>query len=185
MTLHLEKATKADAPGIIDCLFDAYSDPYHPFFDLLYPGAGHNDPEAKPAAIARIQERWEENQFEQWLKVTDSDVDQIIGYNLLGLLIFVIDEVPVASTKLYEADDSGPRASRWVIYHGNPFPNGPPRVEATWLPDGSLIREYTTYLMNDRLERQAARCKEANVCTSKPKFWRFHQSFLTTSSTDF
>ena len=58
------------------------------------------------------------------------------------------------------------RVSRWVFYPEKPFPNGPPFVEATWYPKGSLIREYTTFLMNDRLVRQAERCTEPNVCKS-------------------
>lgn len=54
--------------------------------------------------------------------------------------------------------------SRWVFYPEAPFPNGPPRVEAKWYPEGSLIREYTSFLMNDRLVRQAQRCREPNAC---------------------
>ena len=58
----------------------------------------------------------------------------------------------------------GCSTSRWAVYTENPFPKGPPHVEATWQPEGSLIREYLTFLVNDRLERQAARCSKANVC---------------------
>jgi hypothetical protein len=57
----------------------------------------------------------------------------------------------------------GDSVSRWQIYEQNPFPDGPPHVEAQWYPESSRIREYCNYLMNDRLERQASRCAMPHV----------------------
>ena len=79
MPLVLEEGVKADVPAFVDCFFEAYSHPYHPFFDLLYPGAGHNVQESKPGIVERVLERWNANPYQRWAKVLDSKTGQVIG----------------------------------------------------------------------------------------------------------
>lgn len=79
MPLQLRAGERADISQIVDCLFDAYSHPRHPYCDLMLPGAGTNDPKGKPYAIRNWQERWDADPNEQWMNVVDTDTDRIIG----------------------------------------------------------------------------------------------------------
>lgn len=79
MSLQLEKGAQADLPAIVDCIFDAHSEPYHPFVDLLFLGAGHNASDGKPAAIERFLASWQANPYEGWVKVLDTQSGQVVG----------------------------------------------------------------------------------------------------------
>lgn len=54
--------------------------------------------------------------------------------------------------------------SRWHIYTENPFKNGPPPVEISWMPEGSREREYATFVFKERFAREARRCIGPYVC---------------------
>ena len=84
MPLHLEEAVQADVPALVDCLFAAYSDPYHPFVDIVFPGAGRNAPEGKKPAADRFLASWKTNPYEKWVKVLDSETGQIVGYSAIA-----------------------------------------------------------------------------------------------------
>ena len=75
----VEEGVKADIHNFIDCIFDAYSHPRHPYLDLLYPGTGRNAPEGKPFAVERYLARWEANPHERWAKVVDTATGEVAG----------------------------------------------------------------------------------------------------------
>jgi hypothetical protein len=79
MPFRLEACTKSDVPEIVDCIFDAYSHPRYPFVDLLFPGAGSNNPEGKPFAIQQYSSRWGSNPYEVWIKAIDTETNKVAG----------------------------------------------------------------------------------------------------------
>jgi len=134
MSLELLDASFEDINDLIAVQFAAYSNPYHPYVALLYPGLGSQDSKKSQADAAdRLRMSWGASPAERWKKVVDTKTGEIVAI------------------------------SRWQIFASNPFPDGPPYVEASWYPEGSRIREYCNFLMNDRLKRQAERCPMPNI----------------------
>lgn len=77
MPLHLQEATYADMPAIIDCIYDVYSHPYHPYIDIVFPGAGTNAPNghARQAVVERQVQGWRDSPHTRWVMAFDSETD--------------------------------------------------------------------------------------------------------------
>jgi hypothetical protein len=65
--LELVPCTPSDTSDILDGEIAAFSNPYEPFFFVLFP-----ESESKARAMERIQDSWPRDETERWMKVVDT-----------------------------------------------------------------------------------------------------------------
>lgn len=150
MGLQLLPAECSDIREIVEVLYAANSDPHDPFVDLCLPGLGNWSNATREEGIEDVAksylEEWQASKTQTWYKVIDKDSGKIIS------------------------------ASRWEIYHENPYAGGTGWQETPWLPAGSRLREYAEWLVNERIDWAVRRCQCAHVwldiCVTTPEFRR-------------
>ncbi|OOF96695.1 hypothetical protein ASPCADRAFT_206873 [Aspergillus carbonarius ITEM 5010] len=113
--------TKEEYRRLVDVLWTANSHPYIAVFTAVHPVSGHT-------AEDRIKDK-------------DYDCD----------IRWAAHEKNPASHFIYVIDKKSGRVAggcEWLIFHKNPFPNGPQPIPCTWYPEGSERAEYASQMLS-------------------------------------
>ena len=120
--------TKEEMSGIMDAIWAANYTPYEPFAQLFFPVLGFQ-PADWDAALAESRERfWNmhlEDPSSNWLYIQDVASNTIVG------------------------------CAQWQIFKENPFPDGPPKLQAPWWPEGEY-REFCELILNQVYKPRAS-----------------------------
>jgi len=115
-----EVTTEEQFGPVIDCLWDAYYDPYEPFMNIMFPVFANTD-EGYASSVAESKTRlWAghvEDPSSHWVYVTDAEGNVLSG-------------------------------AHWEFHEVSPFKEGAPKLEAVWHPEGEG-REFATRVVNE------------------------------------
>lgn len=138
MGLKLLPAEHSDMRALVEVVYAANSDPRDPFVDLCLPGLGAWSKATLEEGICQVTqkylEEWKATPTQTWLKVVEEETGEIVS------------------------------ASKWEVFDHNAYANGLPHIEATWLPEGSRLKEYAEWLINIRMGQAVERCQCPHIC---------------------
>lgn len=104
-----EATTRNELDAVVDLVWKAQYNPYDPSFSAFFPVFGPTAGD-REAAIKKSKDRlWQSHQSDSsshWIYVEDPSTGEVVG------------------------------ATEWELYETNPFPEGPPKMEASWWPEG-------------------------------------------------
>lgn len=104
-----EAVTRHEFDAIVDLVWKAQYNPYDPSFSAFFPVFGPTAGD-REAAIQKSKDRlWESHLSEpssRWFYVQDPSTGEVVG------------------------------GTEWQLHETNPYPSGPPKIEATWWPEG-------------------------------------------------
>ncbi|MCJ1271667.1 hypothetical protein MMC22_011572 [Lobaria immixta] len=104
-----EAITRNELDAIVDLVWKAQYNPYDPSFSAFFPVFGPTARD-REVAIKNSKDRlWQSHQSEpssHWIYVEDPLTGEVVG------------------------------GTEWQLYETNPFVNGPPKMEASWWPEG-------------------------------------------------
>lgn len=116
-----EVNTKDEFDAVIDCLWEAYYDPYTPFMNIMFPVFGTTEADYQKGVAESKVRLWEAHLEEpassRWVCVVDAEAKVLSG-------------------------------AHWEFYEESPFINGAPVLEATWHPEGDG-RDFASRTVNE------------------------------------
>ncbi|KAF2188671.1 hypothetical protein K469DRAFT_565438 [Zopfia rhizophila CBS 207.26] len=123
-----QASTKQEMDGIMDVIWAANYTPYDPFAQIFFPILGFL-PGDREASITESKERfWSIHQSDpssNWLYVEDVQTSDPVG------------------------------CAQWQIFLHNPFPDGPPNLQAPWWPKGEC-RDFCELVLNQVYKPRAS-----------------------------
>ncbi|KAJ5737383.1 uncharacterized protein N7483_002508 [Penicillium malachiteum] len=116
--------TKEEYARLVEVLWAANMHPYNPVFTAVHPISGPTAEDRAQDKALDTEVRWsasERNPFSRLVYVIDKQTGRVAG------------------------------GCEWLIYHENPFPNGPQPVKCTWYPESTERAEYAERVLNQAL----------------------------------
>jgi hypothetical protein len=136
-----EVSTPAEFSLVIDCLWEAYYDPYAPFMNVLYPVFSATEEGYATAVIESKSRLWSIHTGDptsHWIYVTDE------------------------SGKVFSG-------AHWNFYDVSPYFNGTPKLEAFWHPEGEG-RVFASRVVNEVYGLRGKRMWRPHARTFTPPF---------------
>ncbi|KAF2475866.1 uncharacterized protein BDR25DRAFT_379440 [Lindgomyces ingoldianus] len=123
-----QAGTKEEMNGIMDVIWAANYTPYEPFVQIFFPVTGIFPAERKAAIVeskARFWDLHQEDPSSNWFYVEEIGTGQPVG------------------------------CAQWQLFLENPFPTGPPKLQATWWPE-TEDREFCEQILNQIYKPRAS-----------------------------
>lgn len=115
-----EATSRQDVDDITDLTWASHYNPYRPFVGLNLTVFGPTKEDRDAGVVASKQRYWDRhsaNPASHWIMVHEKLTGKLVG------------------------------ASEWLINEKNPFPNGVPKIIATWWPEG-VGRDFCSEMLN-------------------------------------
>ena len=115
-----EAATQAEMDALFEIIWLAEHHPYEPFVSIFFPVFGATETDRQATIKASSKRLWNEhlaNPASHWIYIEDTSTGQVVA------------------------------TTEWEVHEHNPFPDGPPKLEAYWWPEGEG-REFCSLILN-------------------------------------